>query len=90
MTPTKRTPVRIARGLKLDLQASIGDLLEGEICWAEDENILYVVEGSGASAHLVAAAGLSSGGVATNGLIPGNGVSANPAKEIDTLDTGTF
>ena len=44
-TPTTRTPVRIARGTYANLNASILDLLEGEICYATDENQTYVVEG---------------------------------------------
>ena len=44
-TPSTRTPVRIARGTYSDLNASILDLQEGEICYATDENLTYVVEG---------------------------------------------
>jgi hypothetical protein len=44
-TPTTRTPVRIARGTYANLNASILDLLEGEICYATDENKVYVIEG---------------------------------------------
>jgi hypothetical protein len=43
-TPTYRTPVRIARGTYANLNASITDLLEGEICYATDQNIFYVKE----------------------------------------------
>lgn len=44
-TPATRTPVRIARGTYADLNTSILDLLEGEICYATDQNKVYVVEG---------------------------------------------
>ena len=46
-TPANRVPVRIARGSKanLDIAIAAGDLKEGEICYAEDENGIYVVEG---------------------------------------------
>jgi hypothetical protein len=44
-TPTYRTPVRIARGTYASLNASINDLLEGEICYATDQNVVYVKEG---------------------------------------------
>ena len=46
-TPANRVPVRLARGTKanLDTAMAAGDLKEGEICYAEDENGLYVVEG---------------------------------------------
>ena len=45
-TPSTRTLVRIARGAYSDLNASIADLDEGEICYATDENKVYVVEGA--------------------------------------------
>lgn len=45
-TPTTRTPVRIARGTYSNLLSSITDILEGEICYATDQDILYVKEGS--------------------------------------------
>lgn len=46
-TPANRVPVRIARGTKanLDTAMAAGDLKEGEICYATDENGVYVVEG---------------------------------------------
>ena len=46
-TPANRVPVRIARGSKVNLDTAIaaGDLKEGEICYATDENGIYVVEG---------------------------------------------
>lgn len=44
-TPATRTPVRIARGTYSNLNSSIADLLEGEICYATDQNKVYVVEG---------------------------------------------
>lgn len=44
-TPATRTPVRIARGTYSNLNASILDLQEGEICYATDENKIYMVEG---------------------------------------------
>ena len=43
-TPTYRTPVRIARGTYASLNASIADLLEGEICYATDQDRIYVKE----------------------------------------------
>ena len=54
-TPSTRTPVRIARGTYSNLNSSIADLAEGEICFATDEDKLYVVE----SAALVEQPGLS-------------------------------
>lgn len=44
-TPATRTPVRVARGTYANLNASILDLLEGEVCYATDQNKIYVVEG---------------------------------------------
>jgi len=45
-TPSSRTPVRIARGTYSNLNSSISDIQEGEICYATDEDKLYVKEGS--------------------------------------------
>ena len=45
-TPTTRTPVRIARGTYSNLNSSKADILEGEVCYATDQNKLYVKEGS--------------------------------------------
>ena len=44
-TPSNRVPVRVARGTKASLTASLADLKEGEVCYATDENRLYVIEG---------------------------------------------
>ena len=43
-TPATRTPVRIARGTYSNLNSSIADLQEGEVCYATDQNKVYVVE----------------------------------------------
>lgn len=45
-TPTNRTPVRIARGTYSNLNSSVSDIQEGEICYATDQDKLYVKEGS--------------------------------------------
>jgi len=45
-TPSTRTPVRIARGSYSNLNGSLSDLQDGEISYAEDQNKLYVKEGS--------------------------------------------
>ena len=44
-TPATRTPVRIARGTYSNLNSSIADLQEGEMCYATDQNTFYVIEG---------------------------------------------
>lgn len=43
-TPSPRNPIRIARGLYVDLVASLADIKEGEICFAKDQDTLYVKE----------------------------------------------
>jgi hypothetical protein len=45
-TPSTRTPVRVARGTYSNLNSSISDLQEGEVCYATDQNKIYVKEGS--------------------------------------------
>ena len=56
-TPDPRTPICIARGDFAVLEASKADLQEGEICWASDQQSLYVKQG----ADLVKASGLPDG-----------------------------
>ena len=45
-TPSTRTPVRIARGSYSNLNSSLSDLQDGEIVYAEDQDKLYIKEGS--------------------------------------------
>jgi hypothetical protein len=45
-TPSNRTPIRVARGTYTNLNSSLADIQEGEICYATDQNKLYVKEGS--------------------------------------------
>jgi hypothetical protein len=45
-TPSNRTPIRVARGTYTNLNSSLADIQEGEICYATDENKLYVKEGA--------------------------------------------
>ena len=45
-TPAPRTPICIARGNLVDLEANKGDLEEGEICWAFDVNMHYMKKGN--------------------------------------------
>jgi len=65
-TPATRTPVRIARGTYSNLNSSIADLQEGEICYATDENKVYVIEG-GALTSLPYGAGLDTAQTWTKG-----------------------
>tara|TARA_Y100000591_G_scaffold162310_1_gene139994 strand:- start:24 stop:689 length:666 start_codon:yes stop_codon:yes gene_type:complete len=43
-TPSNRTPIRVARGTYSNLNSSIADIQEGEICYATDQNRCYVKE----------------------------------------------
>lgn len=45
-TPSNRTPLRVARGTYTNLNNSVSDIQEGEVCYATNENKLYVKEGS--------------------------------------------
>jgi hypothetical protein len=45
-TPSTRTPVRIARGSYSNLNGSVSDLQDGEISYAEDQDKLYIKEGT--------------------------------------------
>ena len=45
-TPSTRTPVRIARGSYSNLNGSVSDLQDVEISYAEDQDKLYIKEGS--------------------------------------------
>ena len=42
--PSPRNPIRPARGNKIDLENNISQLYDGEICYATDEDKIYVVE----------------------------------------------
>ena len=44
-TPANRTPLRVARGTYSNLNSSVADIQEGEVCYATDEDKLYVKEG---------------------------------------------
>lgn len=43
-TPSNRTPIRVARGTYSNLNSSIADIQEGEVCYATDQDKLYVKE----------------------------------------------
>jgi len=59
-TPISRSKILPARGSKVNLDAALaaGDLLEGELCYAKDEDALYQVE---AGVLVKAGGGLQSG-----------------------------
>lgn len=44
-TPDPRTPICVARGNLADLNASLADLSDGELCYAIDQNATYVKTG---------------------------------------------
>ena len=56
--PSYRVPVRVARGTLAALTAGLSDLQEGEICYATDENTLYVIEGGVLTATVVDLTGI--------------------------------
>ena len=45
-TPTNRAKIQLVRGSYANILASIADLVDGELCYAKDQNKLYMVEGS--------------------------------------------
>lgn len=45
-TPANRAKIQLARGSFSNISASLSDLLDGELCYAKDENRLYMVEGT--------------------------------------------
>ena len=52
-TPATRTPVRVARGTYSNLNSNKADILEGEICYATDQNKIYIKEGSNLEEHTI-------------------------------------
>ena len=51
--PATRTPVRVARGTYSNLNSNKADILEGEICYATDQNKIYIKEGSNLEEHAI-------------------------------------
>ena len=45
-TPANRAKIQLVRGTYANISASIADLYDGELCYAKDQNRLYMVEGS--------------------------------------------
>ena len=44
-TPANRAKIQLVRGTYANILASIADLVDGELCYAKDQNKLYMVEG---------------------------------------------
>lgn len=55
-TPATRTPIRIARGTYANLNASVADIQDGEICWATDQDKIYVKDGGSLVATMLTTA----------------------------------
>jgi len=58
-TPATRTPVRVARGTYSNLNGNKADILEGEICYATDQNKIYIKEGSNLEEHTIDTSGFA-------------------------------
>lgn len=72
--PSYRVPVRVARGTLAALTAGLSDLQEGELCYATDENILYVIEGGSLTAATSAVGSIDSlSDVDTSSIAPTDG-----------------
>ena len=84
-TPANRTPLRVARGTYSNLNSSVADIQEGEVCYATDQNKLYVKEGSALVSTQAAAVDIS-----TKANIAGptfTGVPAGPTASVSTNTT---
>jgi len=84
-TPSNRTPLRVARGTYSNLNSSVADIQEGEVCYATDQNTLYVKEGSALVTTQAAAVDIS-----TKANIAGptfTGVPAGPTASVSTNTT---
>lgn len=53
-TPVQRVPVRAVRGTKSELDGVVADLKEGEVCYATDQQVIYVVDGGALVATSIA------------------------------------
>jgi hypothetical protein len=84
-TPANRTPLRVARGTYSNLNSSVADIQEGEVCYATDQNTLYVKEVSALVTTQAAAVDIS-----TKANIAGptfTGVPAGPTASVSTNTT---
>ena len=82
-TPATRTPVRVARGTYSNLNTNKADILEGEICYAHDQNKIYVKEGSNLEEHTI---DTSSFALIAGGAFTGD-ITLNATKELRFADT---
>lgn len=102
-TPSNRTPIRVARGTYSNLNSSIADIQEGEICYATDQDKLYVKEGSslvevtgaplgsptftGTPAAPTASAGTNTTQIATTAYVQAEVGQSIQAYDVDTAKT---
>ena len=90
-TPATRTPVRIARGTYSNLNTNKADILEGEICYAHDQNKLYIKEGSNLETHESADASKLplAGGTMTGAIAMGTSKITGAGDPTDAQDVAT-
>ena len=75
-TPSGRTAIRVARGTYANLNASLADLQDGEICYATDQDKVYVKEGSAL--------------VSTQAVIPADNAVTGTAQTFTAAQRGTI
>ena len=91
-TPTNRTPLRVARGTYSNLNSSLSDIQEGEICYATDQDKLYVKEGSSlvsTQADVSAKANIASPTFTGTVTIPSGASIADIGSTIQAFDADT-
>ena len=91
-TPSNRTPLRVARGTYSNLNSSVSDIQEGEICYATDQDKLYVKEGSSlvsTQADVAAKANIDSPTFTGTVTIPSGASIADIGSTIQAFDADT-
>ena len=90
-TPATRTPVRVARGTYSNLNTNKADILEGEICYATDQNKIYIKEGSNLETHESADASKLplAGGTMTGAIAMGTSKITGAGDPTDAQDVAT-
>ena len=91
-TPSNRTPLRVARGTYSNLNSSVADIQEGEICYATDQDKLYVKEGSSlvsTQADVSAKANIASPTFTGTVTIPAGASIADIGSTIQAFDADT-